>query len=43
MENITFKMAKDLYDLWEMKEETYIQYLAEEMARNRTKQWINRL
>lgn len=36
-------MAKDLYDLWEMKEEIYIQYLAEEMAKNRTRNKINRL
>jgi len=43
MENITFKMAKDLYDLWEMKEEIYIQYLAEEMARQRTVNKINRV
>lgn len=43
MENITFKLAKDLYDIWEMKEEIYIQYLAEEMARQRTIKWINRV
>lgn len=38
-----FKMAKALYDLWEMKEEIYIQYLTEEMAFNRTTKWINRI
>lgn len=43
MENITFKLAKDLYDLWEMKEEVYIEHLAQEMARQRTLKWINRM
>lgn len=41
--DMTYKLAKDLYDLWEMKEEIYIQYLAEEMARQRTLNKINRL
>lgn len=41
--DMTFKLAKDLYDLGEMKEEIYIQYLAEEMARQRTVNKINRL
>lgn len=41
--DMTYKLAKDLYDLGEMKEEIYIQYLAEEMARQRTVNKINRL
>lgn len=43
MENITFECAKSLYNIWEMEESVYMEYLAEEMARNRTRQWINRL
>lgn len=43
MINETFEMAKTLYKLWEMKEEIWIEYLAEEMARNRTEKWINRM
>ncbi len=41
--DMTYKVAKDLNDLGEMKEEIYIQYLAEEMARQRTVNKINRL
>lgn len=40
-DDTNFKMAKSLYELGEMKEEIYIQYLAEELARNRTRVFRN--
>jgi hypothetical protein len=43
MENITFECAKSLYNIWKMEESVYMEYLAEEMARQRTLKWINRL
>jgi hypothetical protein len=42
-DDMNFQLAKDLYDIGEMKEEIYIQYLTEEMARNRTSKGINRV
>ena len=39
--DMNYQMAKDLYDLWEMSESIYIQYLAEELARNRTRVFRN--
>jgi hypothetical protein len=36
MENITFECAKSLYNIGEMEESVYLEYLAEEMARQRT-------
>lgn len=41
--NDTFEMARTLYNLWEMREEIWIEYLAEEMARQRTLNKINRI
>ena len=39
--DMNYQMAKDLYDLWEMSEYIYVQYLAEELARNRTRVFRN--
>lgn len=41
--DMNYQMAKSLYDLWEMREEIYIAYLTEEMARQRTEKGINRI
>lgn len=43
MENITFQCAKTLYDLKQMDENIYMEHLAQEMARQRTLKWINRI
>jgi hypothetical protein len=35
-DDMNFQLAKDLYNIGEMSDETYCSYLADEMARNRT-------
>lgn len=39
----TFEMAKTLYNIGELREEIWIEYLSEELARNRTEKGINRI
>lgn len=42
-DDMNFQLAKSLYELGEMREETYIAYLADEISRNRSTKGVNRI